>query len=195
MELVKTLAWEAAPSEILAAAAAFSGRVTIGITGPVGSGKSSLARRLSDCIVSTDDYLPDYDLVPFDSRDLPESADLAGLASHLHALKLEGGAEIPIWSFQTHRREGSRRVQAGRIIVCEGIHALHETVTPHLDLRIFVDAPATVRWSRWEDLERSGQRGWGVEAAREFFDRVAEPTFARFAPGYRTTAHYIVDNR
>src|SRR5206468_995088 len=49
--------------------------VVIGITGPVGAGKSALARLLSACVVTTDDYLPDYDKVEFHERDLPEKAD------------------------------------------------------------------------------------------------------------------------
>lgn len=186
--------WPSAADHILAAAADLPDRVTIGISGPVGSGKTTLASRLSSCIVSTDHYLPDYDKVAFEDRDLPHAADLPGLARDLKTLRDGAPTDIPIWSFQTHKREGLRRVEPSRIIVCEGIHALHDTVAPQLDLRIYIDAPPEVRWSRWEELERTGQRGWGIDLARQFFDRVAEPTFARFAKTYRAAAHYIVIN-
>jgi uridine kinase len=52
----------------------------VGITGAVAAGKSTLARRISACVVSTDHYLPDYDRTPEHLRDLPESSDLARLA-------------------------------------------------------------------------------------------------------------------
>jgi uridine kinase len=189
-----TLSWESAADRILAAAAALPGSVTIGITGPVGSGKTTLASRLSPCIVSTDHYLPNYEKVSYEERDLPHTSDLEGLARDLQTLKAGRAVDIPIWSFQTHRREGSRRVEPSPVIVCEGIHSLNEQIAPYLDLRIFIEAPTAIRWSRWESLERTGQRGWGVEVAREFFHTVAEPTFALFASSYREVAHYIVTN-
>src|SRR3954452_17705642 len=94
----------------------------------------------------------------------------------------------------SHRREGYREVLPARLVACEGIHALHGSVVPHLDLKIFVEAPREVRWSRWEMLEASGQRGWGVEKAREFFEQVAEPTFATMADAYRGCADIVVVN-
>lgn len=175
-------------------------RVSIGVTGPVGSGKSTLASRLAgpgDLILSTDHYLPDYEHVPFEERDEPRHADLELLASHLAALRGGRAATVPRWSFLTHRRESHEAVGPvgpDALIIVEGIHALHEPVRNHLDLAVFVEAPGPVRWARWENLERTGQRGWGVEHAREFFERVAEPAFARHAAAYRAAADVVVEN-
>jgi uridine kinase len=174
-----------------------AGPIIIGITGPVGSGKSTLAARLGGaggCVISTDSYLPDYDAIPEMDRDLPELADLARLASDLAALRSGTGAEVPVWSFKTHRREGYRRVAPAPLIVCEGIHALHATVAASHTVRVFVDAPATVRWERWERIELAGERGWGVEPARRHFDHIAEPTFRKHARAYRRAADLIVLN-
>lgn len=169
-------------------------RTVVGITGPVGAGKSHLASTLSDCVISSDDYLPDYEFIPEQDRDLPELADYGRLGADLSHLKQGMAREIPIWSFQTHRRESSRMVHPQSLIVCEGIHSLYETVLPSVDVRVFIEAPASVRWSRWEHLERTGVRGWGVEVARNFFHTVADPTFERFAPRYRSLAHVVVTN-
>ena len=168
--------------------------VVVGITGPVGSGKSHLASLLTPCVLSSDDYLPDYEHIPEEHRDLPELADYRSLGEDLAHLRRGVARDIPVWSFQTHRRESSRRVDPHPLIVCEGIHALHDLVSPSVDLRIFVEAPATVRWSRWEHLERTGVRGWGVEKARNFFHAVADPTFDRYAARYRAMAHLVVVN-
>lgn len=190
--------WDAAPALILEALVEGVGAPArgglIGVTGAVGSGKSTLARRLSACVISTDDYLPDYDEVEVHERDLPEFADLERLARDLESLRAGRPTAIPTWSFHTHRRAGERIVEPADLIVCEGLHALHERVADALDLGVFVEAPADVRWRRLEARERTGQRGWGVEETREFFHAVAEPTFHRLAPLYRARADFIVVN-
>ncbi len=198
---VRTIAWEAAPAAIRAAAeskrrgaAGLGGVIIVGVTGPVGAGKSTLASALGGATISTDSYLPDYEGVAYEERDRPESADLAGLARDLAELRARGRAQVPVWSFQSHRREGYREVNAGDLVVVEGIHALHDLPHAHLDLAVFVESPASVRWARWEALEYSGQRGWGVETARAYFHRVAEPTFLARCAEYRARAHFIVTN-
>src|ERR1041384_7368915 len=113
----RTIPWYSAHEEIVALLPPARPAI-VGITGPVASGKSTLA-----------------------------------------ALRAGLEADIPVWSFQTHRRDGSRRIAPAPLIILEGIHALHDTIAHHLDLRIFVDAPRDTRWRRWERVERSGQRG------------------------------------
>ncbi len=168
----------------------------IAVSGPVGAGKSTLARQLSEHVISTDDFLPDYDKVEFHERDLPEMADLELLADILRRLRAGEAVDVPRWSFQEHRRVGVRTlaVSPGSTLVVEGLHALHKRVVCHIDVGVFVEASRDSRWARWERLEQAGERGWGVELAREHFDRVAEPTFARYAEAYRQRADVIVRN-
>jgi uridine kinase len=85
-------------------------------------------------------------------------------------------------------------IEPAELIVVEGLHALHETHADALDVRVYVDAPAAVRLDRWENLARTGERGWGVEETREFFVRVAEPTFHARSAVYRASAHVVVVN-
>ncbi len=169
-------------------------RVAMGITGPVGSGKTTLAEQLGGTLVSTDHYLPDYHTLPEQERDEPGRADLPALAQHLNELKAGRVVEMPVWCFQSHRRVGARLVEPGELIVCEGIFALHATVRETLDLAVFVDAPRATRWARWEQIEAAGERGWGVERAKRYFAEVADPTFARHADTYRRVADIVVLN-
>ena len=166
----------------------------VGITGPVGSGKSTLAERLGGVVLRTDDYLPDYDGLPEHERDLPERADLALMGEHLRELAAGRPVQAPVWCFREHRRVGARTVEPCRLIVCEGIHALHPALAEAHDVRVYVEADAEVRWRRWERIELEEERGWGVEAARRYFDEVAEPSFHARAEVYRALAHLIVDN-
>ncbi|MGH7242467.1 MAG: uridine kinase family protein [Phycisphaerales bacterium] len=190
------LDWDDAPGKILQSLAADRVGV-IGITGPVGAGKSHLSGLLrgdSGIHLATDDYLPDYDKVAYEGRDDPDRADSAALIQNLQDLRAGRATRVPQWSFQSHSRVGYRDVPPSKLILVEGIHALHERLLPHLDVCVFVEAPPDVRWKRWEHLEATGQRGWGVEVARQFFHAVAEPTFGKYAPIYMSRAHFIVRN-
>lgn len=194
----ETIPWHDAPGRIAARLA--GRRAVVGITGPAGAGKSTLAGLVGagsgGVVISTDEYLPDYDLVAEADRDLPEHADLPLLATHLRLLRSGEAADIPVWSFHEHKRVDSRRVEpfAAGVVIVEGLFALHPSLGDAVDLRVFVEADPSVRWARWEAIETRGERGMGVEAARAFFHTVADPTYARFAPAYRAAADLIVTN-
>jgi hypothetical protein len=78
----------------------------------------------------------------------------------------------------------TRRVEPPRsgVIVVEGLFALHERLGGAVDLRVFVEAPRATRWARWEAIERRGERGMGVEAARAFFDGDRRPDLRPLRP-------------
>ncbi|MEM1329664.1 MAG: hypothetical protein AAGG07_03790 [Planctomycetota bacterium] len=171
----------------------------VAIGGPVASGKTTLARSLTQdgrgVMLSTDDYLPDYHQVPEAERDNPKHADLELLARHLLVLAQDRPVtDAPIWSFHTHARDGSKRLDPAPLVVVEGIYALQPPIRDEADLRVFIDAPREARWARWERLELDGTRGWGVEKAKRFFDTVAEPSFDRFRDQYRDAADLVVTN-
>jgi uridine kinase len=185
---------DAAREAILATALARGPRAVIGVTGAVASGKSTLARALSSCVVSTDHYLPDYDATPEHLRDLPESADLVRLARDLAELRAGRATHMPKWSFDTHSRVGEQWIEPASLIVVEGLHALHALPRVHVDIAVFVDAPRDLRWARAAAREKAGDRPWPLEYLEHFFHTVAEPTYARHADAYRAAAHFVVRN-
>jgi uridine kinase len=166
----------------------------IGVTGAVAAGKSTLARTLSECVVSTDNYLPNYHTTAEHLRDLPESSDLERLARDIAALRSGCGTNIPLWTFAEHRRIGEQRVETADVVVVEGLHALHALPRQHIDIAVFVEAPQTTRWQRAVAREQAGDRPWPIEYLDKFFHTVAEPTFALHADGYRRVAHFVVIN-
>lgn len=187
--------FDRAPGVISALAGGVGAPIAVvALGGPAGAGKSTLAERMSAVTLSTDWYLPDYDVTPEEQRDLPETSDLHLLASHLAALREGREVQAPVWSFHSHRREGSRPVRPGPIVVVEGIHALHASLLSFVHIPVFVEAPASLRWQRWERIESAGLRGWGVERARAYFDSVAEPTFLAREHRYRAAARIVVVN-
>ena len=190
----RVLQMDTAAEAILAAARSYGPRVVVGVTGAVASGKSTLARALSPCIVSTDHYLPDYDRTPEHLRDLPESSDLERLARDVAELRAGRATMRPDWSFDTHARVGECRVDPAPLIVVEGLHALHALPRVHVDLAVFVEAPRDVRWARAVAREKAGDRPWPLDYLEHFFNAVAEPTYARHADAYRAGAHFVVRN-
>jgi uridine kinase len=196
------ISWSEAPAKILSRVESHGSPRLIRVAGPVASGKSTLAARLAAetnaLLISTDDYLPDYDITPEHLRDEPDSSHLLELAGHLADLLAGRPADLPVWTFEHHRRTGIRKASPTPVIVVEGIHALH----PNLDrtpddageLCVFVHAGAKLRRARWEARERAGERGWPVDQALAFFDAVAEPTFARHRAIYEARANLVVIN-
>ena len=193
-----SLPWADAPRRILDHPALHAAPSVVCIAGPVGSGKSTLARRLSETVpallIRTDDYLPDYEVTPEHLRDEPASSHLPELAEHLAELLQGRPVELPVWCFHEHRRTATRRAEPSPLIVVEGIHALHAGLDAVRSLGVLVHADPQTRWARWEALESSGQRGWGVEKARTFFHTVADPTFERYRADYLQRTDLIVLN-
>ena len=190
----RTITFADATETIMEVVRARGQRTVIGVTGAVAAGKSTLARTLSECVVSTDNYLPDYHTTAEHLRDLPESSDLERLARDIAALRIGCGTNIPLWTFAEHRRIGEQRVETADVVVVEGLHALHALPRQHVDIAVFVDAPQPTRWQRAVAREQAGDRPWPIEYLDKFFHSVAEPTFALHADGYRRAAHFVVIN-
>lgn len=166
----------------------------IGISGGVASGKSTLAGYLDAPIIGTDRYLPNYNQLDRALWDHPDSSDLSRLAKDLASLRSGHATPVPVWSFFSHQREGEEFIHPAPVIVLEGLHALHPLLREHVDLRVFVDAPSSVRWERCRAREATGVRGWDLEFVRNFFNEVAEPTFAKFGSSVRENADLLVRN-
>lgn len=101
------------------------------LTGPSGSGKSSLTRRLGLPVVPLDDFYCDIDRPGMPQRygsvdwDSPRTWDHAGAREALLALCREGASDLPIYDIPSSRRTGMTHLvlDAEPIIVAEGIFA------------------------------------------------------------------------
>lgn len=188
-------------ADLVARRASNRRRTVIGLTGPQGAGKSTVAARLAESlsaslVISTDRYLPDYDDLTPDLYDLPESADLDLLADQAASLRAGRAVALPVWSFDRHARIGYEPADApaeGGVVIIEGIHALAPPARGALDLAMYVEASRGERRRRVIDREL-GERGWSQVEAAAFFDEVADPVFGRYAEVYRAAADLIVVN-
>ena len=103
------------------------------LTGPSGSGKSSLAARTGLPVLQLDDFykdgddpslprLPDSGDTDWDS---PLSWDAAAAVAAITALSCNGAADVPVYDIATSSRTGVRRLGLGQApaFVAEGIFA------------------------------------------------------------------------
>jgi uridine kinase len=150
-----------------------SGRLVVGIAGGTASGKTTVTRKIRDALPASrvafldqDSYYRDLPDMSFAERqevnfDHPDSFDTELLVKHLEALKEGRAVEKPVYNFIEYRREERTvRVDAGDLVLVEGIMVLHQPqVRELLDVKIFVDAEDDVRIIRrlMRDIKERGR--------------------------------------
>ena len=147
--------------------------ILVGIAGGSGSGKTTLTTAIYErlgnqyaLVMSCDGYYKDLGHLPPEARaatnfDHPDALDIKALTRDLHQLKAGNSIEVPIYDFTTHTRAPiARLVHPTLIVLIEGILLLAiEAVRSLLALRVFVDAPADIRFIRRmaRDIEERGR--------------------------------------
>ncbi len=180
-------------------------RITIGVGGGTGSGKTTLSRNLAEflgpervLILPQDDYYRDAGHLPVEQRalrnfDRPEAVDFELLVRHLKAL--QAGREIarPRYDFSRHvRLEGSEPAPPRPVILVEGtlVFAAEELVGC-FDLKLFVDADPDIRFIR--RLRRDiRERGRDVESIVSQYLETVRPMHLRFVEPARRQADLVI---
>ncbi|GAA0153655.1 nucleotide kinase [Lithospermum erythrorhizon] len=115
------------------------GVVTVGIGGPSGSGKSSLAEKVTSVIGCSVILMENY-RTGIDEGNLLESIDFDLLVQNLKDLISGRDTWIPIFDFQGRKRVGSRAIKSSSsgVVIVDGTYALHARLRSLLDIRVAV---------------------------------------------------------
>ncbi len=135
--------------------------LVIGIAGGSASGKTSIAKKLkshfdhSFQIIKTDDYYKDQAHMTLEERyetnyDHPFAFDNDLMIEQLTALKQGRSILKPTYDYVEHTRSSVvEPIDATEVLVVEGLFVLEdEKLRNLLDIKIFVDTPADVRFIR-----------------------------------------------
>ena len=120
------------------------GKVVLGIGGPGGSGKSSLAHKiacdLEGCVVIPLENYVDTSKVASENYEKFESIDAALLTANLRDVIEGRDTEMPLFDFTRRERVAFRTLRAKDIsvVILEGFFALHDDFSEYLDMKISI---------------------------------------------------------
>ena len=177
----------------------------IGVAGGSNSGKTTIAERLADVIVTEelslirlDSYYITMRDEPIEVRaavnyDHPDAFDWDLLYRHLQRLTAGESVEVPVYDYTIYdRTDEFELVVPGKVVIVEGILVLWEPrLRGMLDLKVFVDTPADLRVIR--RLQRDvAERGRTQESILEQYLTTVRPSHEQFIEPSKRYADVIV---
>ena len=146
----------------------------IGIAGGSASGKTLIGKQLKKAfsnvssfqIIKMDDYYKDQKEMSMEERyavnyDHPFAFDIDLLVKQLKILKNREPIEKPLYDYVTYtRKEETETINPSDVIILDGLFCLEdENIREILDMKIFVDTPADVRFIRrlMRDVKERGR--------------------------------------
>lgn len=179
-------------------------RIVIGIAGGTASGKTTVAKRLSEAfssdavILSHDYYYKPHDDLSFEERkqvnyDHPDSLDTDLLVEHVRELKKGNAITHPTYDFANHSRNAEwKKMDSAKIIIVEGILIFtNKTLCKLCDVKLFVDADADVRFIR--RLSRDvNERGRNMESTINQYLTTVKPMHEQFVEPTKAKADLII---
>ena len=201
-----------------------SRRGVVALAGSVAVGKSTLSEELARClskrgleatVVSTDGFLlPNRVLGPLGLafvKGLPQTYDWAALRSFAClARDAQATLLIPVYSHVSFDADATGCVGPGRMVIVEGINALHPLAAGLADVSIYLDAPdeTIANWyvsrfvrlieaaetnpasfyCRFVDLDESDR----IEVARSVWDGINLPNLQHHIAPTKSAANIVV---
>ncbi len=180
--------------------------IIIGIAGGSASGKTSISRRIkttfanekSVLIIRQDDYYKDQSDKPMEERiktnyDHPFAFDNDLLISHIQQLINGETIEKPTYDFVHHTRSDvTETCFPCDVLILEGLFVLEdEKIRNILDIKVFVDTPADIRFIR-RLLRDVKERGRSMESVISQYVNTVRVMHESFVEPSRRYADVII---
>lgn len=179
----------------------------IGFSGGSGSGKTTLAAAIYErlgnhrsAVLSLDAYYKDLSHLPLEERaavnfDHPDALDVHLLIQQIRQLRYGHAVEVPRYDFTTHTRcPETVAFQPKAIVLVEGILLLAlDPIRSLLDLKVFVDAPADIRFIR-RLLRDIQERGRTVDSCIQQYYATTRPMHFAWVEPSKAFADVVVSS-
>lgn len=180
-------------------------RVTLGICGGTGSGKTTISEEISRSlgpehavIIHQDSYYLDRTLLPSDDRDRinfdhPSAFDWRLFKKQVRALQAGKAIDKPLYNFHTHSRmPETTRVEPRAVLLIEGILVFDDPdLRKMMDIKVYVDADADVRFIRRMDRDVR-ERGRSIESIVDQYMSTVRPMHLQFVEPSKRYADIII---
>ncbi|MFC1852266.1 uridine kinase [candidate division CSSED10-310 bacterium] len=171
--------------------------IIIGIAGGSGAGKGYIAAALTNLLSITilvlDDYYRGQSRMRDQNYDHPDALDLPLLSEHLGDLRAGKSIHKPVYDFTIHERTGFVVLHSSAVLILEGLHALHHTLKPFIDLGIFVDASEKVRFQRRLTRD-TNERGRSEQSVLQQWNETVVPMHKTFVMKQKNVSDLIILN-
>lgn len=178
----------------------------IGIAGGTASGKTSISRHIQEMyddvtsvlIIRQDDYYRDQSHLTMEERirtnyDHPSSIDTELLVKHIKDLCEGRTIEKPVYDFVEHTRSSvTETCSPCDVLILEGLFVLQdESVRNLLDIKVFVDTEADIRFIR-RLLRDVQERGRSMESVVTQYTSTVRPMHESFVEPSKKYADIII---
>lgn len=179
--------------------------IFIGVAGGTGSGKTTVARAITDGLptgaaiaLDHDSYYRHHPDLPLEERKLlnydhPDALDNELLVEHLDRLRSGTAIDMPIYDFVTHARLAETRpTEPAPVVIVEGILVFVDAaLRKRLDIKIFVDTDPDIRVFRRirRDME---SRGRTFSDIREQYYTTVRPMHLQFVEPSKRWADLLI---
>lgn len=179
--------------------------LTIGIAGGSGSGKTTIAQKITEKVgrerisfIEMDSYYRDLSHLSHSERsqynfDHPAALDIELFIEHLKMLKAGVPIEKPEYDFVTHtRKRQTTRVFPQPVVIIEGLLLFeNKRVRELLDIKTYVETPADIRFIR-RLIRDMKERGRSAESVVNQYYKTVRPMHQAFVEPGREYADIII---